>query len=144
MSAADKQPRTGSAGNGHAHCLMCGARNPFSLGLHFHDGEEGSVWSRFNAMPRFQGYEGILHGGVISALLDAAMTHCLFHQGVRAVTGDLRVQFLEPVQCDTVLHVRAWLLSVTPPLYRVAAILVHGQRVMAKAEAKFMHYPVDR
>jgi uncharacterized protein (TIGR00369 family) len=120
---------------------MCGARNPFSLGLHFHDGDRGSVWSRFKALPRFQGYEGILHGGVISALLDAAMTHCLFHQGVRAVTGDLRVQFLKPVRVDTVLHVRAWLLSVTPPLYRVAAILVHGQRVMARAEAKFMQSP---
>jgi acyl-coenzyme A thioesterase PaaI-like protein len=142
MSAPiEKHPARGAV-NGHNHCLMCGSRNPFSLGLRFHSGEQGSVWARFKAQRRFQGYDGILHGGVISALLDAAMTHCLFHHGVQAVTGDLRVRFLKPVPCKDLLHVRAWLLSATPPLFRVAAILVYGQRVMARAEAKFMQAPV--
>jgi len=117
---------------------MCGSKNPFSLGLRFNTRDEGVVWARFEAKPRFQGYDGILHGGVISALLDAAMTHCLFQRGVKAVTGDLRVRFLEPISCGTELQVSAWPVTITPPLYRVAAKLVCGLRVMAKAEAKFM------
>lgn len=141
MSATTERRPAREEQNGHAHCLLCGERNPFSLGLRFHEGEGGLVWSRFRALPRFQGYEGILHGGVISALLDSAMTHCLFHRGVRAVTGDLRVHFLQPVPCGAFLQVRAWPLAMTPPLYRVAATLVHDGRVMARAEAKFMHRP---
>lgn len=130
--------------HGHAHCLICGTHNPFSLGLRFREDRHGSVRARFKALPRFQGYEGILHGGVISALLDAAMTHCLFLHGVRAVTGDLRVRFLEPVRCGAVLDVQAHTLEMTPPLYRVAAALVDDARVVARAEAKFMRCRGDR
>lgn len=133
-----KKSSASDSGNGHAHCLICGSRNPFSLGLRFHTREEGMVWARFKAKRRFQGYDGILHGGVIGALLDAAMTHCLFQMGVQAVTGDLRVHFLKPVSCGAVLQVCAWPVSITPPLYQAAAKLVMGLRVMARAEAKFM------
>jgi acyl-coenzyme A thioesterase PaaI-like protein len=96
------------------------------------------VCTKFQAYPGLQGYDGILHGGVIAALLDAAMTHCLFYRGVQAVTGDLRIQFLQPVPCNSLLDLRAKVLSVTPPLYCVKAELVFEQRVMAWAEAKFM------
>lgn len=144
MSVTINQPNTSGSRNGHAHCLMCGSRNPFSLRLRFHAEGKGAVWARFKAEHRFQGYDGILHGGVISALLDAAMTHCLFQRGVQAVTGDLRVHFLKPVPCKSILHVRAWPLSMTPPLYRVAARLICGQHVMARAEAKFMQQAVRR
>ncbi|MFH1314315.1 MAG: PaaI family thioesterase [Candidatus Eisenbacteria bacterium] len=120
---------------------MCGGRNPWSLGLRFEVRDTGKVWSRFEAHPGLQGYDGILHGGVISGLLDAAMTHCLFHHGVRAVTADLHVRFLRAVPCDALLEVTAWLLSVKPQLYRVAATLVYEGNVMASAKARFTQAP---
>ena len=95
------------------------------------------MWSRFQAHEGLQGYEGILHGGVVSGLLDAAMTHCLFHHGVQAVTADLRVQFLRPVPCDALLEVTAWLVSVKSPVYRAASEIVCDGRVMASAKARF-------
>jgi acyl-coenzyme A thioesterase PaaI-like protein len=73
--------------------------------------------------------------------LDAAMTHCLFHRGVKAVTADLHVRFLRPVPCEALIEVRAWLVSAKSPLYHVAAELVHEREVMASAEAKFMPCP---
>jgi acyl-coenzyme A thioesterase PaaI-like protein len=75
---------------------------------------------------------------VIAALLDSAMTHCLFHHGVQAVTGDLHVRFVETVPCMAVLDIRAWILSETPPLCRLKPELVKEGRIMAWAEAKFM------
>jgi acyl-coenzyme A thioesterase PaaI-like protein len=100
------------------------------------------VRARVLGHPGLQGYDGILHGGVISALLDEAMTHCLFHHGVKAVTGELRVRFLKPVPCQADLDLKAWLSSERPPLYRVKAELVHEQQVVARAEAKFMPCPM--
>jgi acyl-coenzyme A thioesterase PaaI-like protein len=85
-----------------------------------------------------QGYDGMLHGGVISALLDAAMTHCLFHRDVQAVTADLHVRFMEPVSVTGSAMVRAWIVSVQPPLYRLQAEIVQGEKVMARGEAKFL------
>ena len=90
----------GALNDGHANCLLCGNRNPLSLGLSFHPGDCGDINATFQAHPRLQGYQGILHGGVSSALLDAAMTHCLFHQSIEAVTGDLHVRFLKSVPCN--------------------------------------------
>lgn len=121
----------------HERCLLCGERNPWSLKLTFLP-EGQQVTASFQPHPGLQGYGGVLHGGVISALLDAAMTHCLFHQGVRAVTGDLHVRFLRPVPCRQALELKAWLLSAAPPLYRLKAELTAGGLVMAWAEAKFV------
>lgn len=72
---------------------------------------KGGVNALFKAESLWQGYQGVLHGGMISTLLDAAMTHCLFHQGIEAVTADLQVRFLKPVSCDQMLELRAKLLG---------------------------------
>jgi acyl-coenzyme A thioesterase PaaI-like protein len=117
---------------------MCGGENDRSLGLRFEAAGTGAVRARFQASPALQGYDGILHGGVISAVLDAAMTNCLFHLGVQGVTGDLHVRFIEPVSCQSSVDVRASLLSATPPLYRLRSEIVFDGRTMARAEGKFM------
>ena len=142
MSVTTEDPLTISAKNGHTRCLFCGERNPWSLKLVFQADDDGVVKTNFHSNGGLQGYDGMLHGGVMAALLDAAMTHCLFHCGVQAVTGDLHVRFVKPVSCNASLKIRAWVLSSHPPLYRLKAEIVHDKRVMAWAEAKFMQRPV--
>jgi len=122
----------------HSHCIMCGELNPLSMRLKFMPDGNGTVSASFQANSLLQGYEGILHGGVISSLLDAAMTHCLFQRRIEAVTGELTVKFVAPVPCTTWLTVRGWLVNPIPPLYLMAAELLQAGIVMASAEAKFM------
>jgi uncharacterized protein (TIGR00369 family) len=124
--------------NRHSHCLLCGNRNPWSLGLCFGPADNGTVVATFRTHPELQGYDGILHGGVIASILDSAMTHCLFHQGIRAVTADLRVRFLEPVSCQCDLGIRAAVVSKTSPLFRLKAEMRSGDRLVAWAEATFV------
>jgi acyl-coenzyme A thioesterase PaaI-like protein len=135
---ADSRDTSSSTGNGHEECLVCGYRNPWSLGMRFDPGEGGTVCGRFHGDARRQGYQGILHGGVLAALLDSAMAHCLFHRGVQGVTGDLHVRFVQPVSCAANLDVRAHVLCATPPLYYLKAELLEGGRIMAWGEATFM------
>jgi len=122
----------------HSNCVLCGQNNPWSLGLNFSILNDGSVYGKFQAHEKLQGYDGILHGGVISALLDAAMTHSLFHQGVEAVTADLRIRFLRPVPCDSCLELSARVLSENSRLYIVKAEIFYQGKLMARSEAKFM------
>jgi acyl-coenzyme A thioesterase PaaI-like protein len=138
MSATIEESPNPSAQNGHARCFLCGNLNPRSFKLAFRKTGDGVVQAHFKAHAGLQGYDGILHGGVIAALLDAAMTHCLFHHGVPAVTGDLHVRFVQAVPCNAFLTIRAWVLSFKPPLYRLRAEIDVAGRVMAWAEAKFM------
>lgn len=134
-----KKSKAVSHKNGHDWCLLCGRKNPRSLKLEFHADDDG-VKTDFQPRQILQGYHGILHGGVIAALLDAAMTHCLFHHGVQAVTGDLHVRYLHLVSCRTTLELKARILSAVPPLYRLRAELMKGKQLMAWAEAKFMQH----
>ena len=108
-----------SARCGHAGCLLCGEDNPWSVGLRFRATDDGAVVAEFAGHPGLQGYEGLLHGGVIAALLDAAMTHCLFHHGVVGLTGELSVRYLHPVRCEANLTVRAWIASPRSPHSRL-------------------------
>ncbi|MFC1582412.1 PaaI family thioesterase [Planctomycetota bacterium] len=126
-----------SVANGHCWCLLCGDQNPWSLKLAFRE-EGGKVVTRFQPNRLLQGYEGILHGGVISALLDASMTHCLFHQGIKAVTGELQVRFRHSVPYSGPVDLMAQILSFRAPLYYLEAELEYKGKTYASAKATFM------
>jgi uncharacterized protein (TIGR00369 family) len=129
--------------HGHSHCLLCGDQNPWSQRLNFSVAEDGSVSAEFQARPELQGYDGILHGGVICALLDAAMTHCLFHRGISAVTADIQVRFLEPVPCNAKIILCARAESITPLLFRMKSELLVDEGKMAWAKAKFVRRKME-
>ena len=97
----------------------------------------------FDCRPLLEGYPGVLHGGVISALLDGAMTNCLFAQGRAAVTAELRVRFRHPVATDGTARLRAWIDRSCPPLFVLRAELRQGEQLMATAEGKFVQRPPD-
>lgn len=122
---------------GHAECLLCGEKNPWSLGLAFEPDGEGGVRTTLEPDDRLQGYDGMLHGGVAASLLDAAMTHCLFHRGVRAVTADLHIRYPHPVPMGIQIGLRAWVTDARAPLYRLKAELRDGERVLVWAQATF-------
>jgi uncharacterized protein (TIGR00369 family) len=106
--------------------------------LHFEDGAEGAVCATVRPGRTLQGYTGILHGGIVAALLDATMTHCLFRRGIQAMTADLHVRFVQPIRCGTRVDLRGWITAESPRLFAVKAELTRGKRVMAWAEAKFL------
>lgn len=122
----------------HPHCLLCGSKNPQGLHLRFIVDEDDHVSARFKGNDILQGYDGILHGGVIASLLDSAMMNCLFYQGIKAVTGELTIRYRYSVPCHAELELRARISAVKQPLFKMESELVMDGRVMAEATAKFM------
>jgi acyl-coenzyme A thioesterase PaaI-like protein len=51
-------------------CFICGLENPVGLHLHIYEVEPGVVETTYTAPGHFQGYPGILHGGIVGALID--------------------------------------------------------------------------
>jgi acyl-coenzyme A thioesterase PaaI-like protein len=86
----------------------------------------------------FRSYPETLHGGVISALLDAAMTNALFSVGVVGVTAELTVRFLAAVALNHGAVVRASIEKDAHPLFYVRAELEQDRQLMARATAKFL------
>ena len=51
-------------------CFICGLENPVGLHLHIYETETEIVESSYVAPPHFQGYPGVVHGGIVAAILD--------------------------------------------------------------------------
>lgn len=122
----------------HSECLMCGPANPLGLKLRFRVQPDGSVLATFACREAFRSYSGTLHGGVISALLDAAMTNALFSLGAVGVTAELTVRFLATVALNRDAVVRAFIEKDAYPLFYVRAELQQDRKLMARATAKFL------
>lgn len=110
--------------------------------MSFHACGEGRVEGVFSCRRTFQGYDGYLHGGVISSLLDGSMCNCLFARGKIAVTGELTVRFLFPVLVNRTAIVQAWIKESRAPLHMTEAKMIQDGRVVAMARAKFMENAV--
>ena len=52
------------------HCFICGMENPVGLHLHIYETAPGEVESAYTAPDHFQGYPGVLHGGIVAAIVD--------------------------------------------------------------------------
>lgn len=51
-------------------CFICGLENPIGLHLHIYEVEPGVIETKYIAPEHFQGYPGVVHGGIVAALLD--------------------------------------------------------------------------
>lgn len=125
-------------GTVHPGCVVCGGANARGLRLRYAPGAGKGVEAILDCDASLEGYGGRLHGGVIAAALDGAMTHCLFAQGLTAVTAELIVKYKHPVTIGRPARVRAWLERDLGPLYLLQAELVQDDIVKAAASAKFL------
>ncbi|MEE8291291.1 MAG: PaaI family thioesterase [Candidatus Tectomicrobia bacterium] len=79
-------------------CFVCGTRNPMGLQLTFRlDTDTGVVRSEFVPQRNHQGYDGVVHGGILASLMDDAMANCLWLRGIAAVTAKMELRYRSPV-----------------------------------------------
>jgi acyl-coenzyme A thioesterase PaaI-like protein len=125
----------------HRNCYACGAENPQGLNLKFSPSDDGSVTAELTCSDHLEGYKGWMHGGLITLLLDSAMTNCLFSHGYAAVTARLTVRFRAPVIVDQALTVSAWITRDAPPLHFLKAVIRQDGVVNSEAVGEFMERP---
>ncbi len=122
----------------HAGCVICSSLNEHGLRLSFKSLPDGSVEAMFDCNQAFQGYHNVLHGGITSALLDGAMTNCMFAHGIHAVTAELNIKFRHPVICRQSVTVRAWITRSSSKLHLLKADISQNGQIMATARGKFV------
>ena len=52
------------------NCFVCGVANPLGLHLNFYETALGQVEAWITLPEEYQGYPGIVHGGIVAAMLD--------------------------------------------------------------------------
>jgi uncharacterized protein (TIGR00369 family) len=90
-------------------CFGCGGANDAGMKLTFEqDDAQRRIIGRFVLGERYQGGGGMAHGGIIATLLDEAMGKvCRFREAC-AVTAELNVQYLKPVNVKEEIFVQGW------------------------------------
>ncbi|MHB8879251.1 MAG: PaaI family thioesterase [Myxococcaceae bacterium] len=119
-------------------CFACGKDNP--CGLHMQFSEEGEDWvCRWHPEPHHQGWHQILHGGLVSTLLDEVMTWRLVSRGIHAVTAEMTVRLKTPTPLDEELTIRARVTGQRRRFYETEAeIMLPDGTVTATATAKYI------
>ena len=113
------------------------------LALRYAPQPDGSVCAKFLGHSALEGYSGLLHGGIIAAMLDGAMTNCLFARSICGLTAELKVRFHQSVAASEEVSLQAWLDDDAHGLYQLHAELTQSGVVKASANGKFMNQPVS-
>ncbi len=120
-------------------CYVCGKKNPAGLGVDFEiNAEARSIHAGFTPADLHQGYEGIVHGGILSALLDEAMAKLAYGLGIPAVTAEMTVKFRSPAAPGEALSISGKLKHETHRLIEAEAVIQKGLVVIAEAKGKLL------
>jgi acyl-coenzyme A thioesterase PaaI-like protein len=92
-------------------CFACGSRNTHGLRLCFATDGDHAVTTVWRTDEVWEGYRGVIHGGIVSTVLDEAMSKAVVAAGIRAFTCELRVRLRERVQVAEELRVRGWVVE---------------------------------
>ncbi len=101
-------------------CFACGQKNPIGLKLNF-DWDGKAARAEFTPNEFHQGWSGLVHGGIISCLLDEAMSYAALFEGVNTITAKMQTRFRHPAQIDEPLIITASLTKKTRKLAQAKA-----------------------
>ena len=118
-------------------CFFCGpATGGLALGIEY---REGSAYVEFTAHEKFQGYDGMLHGGIVTGILDEVMWWTLFMETrIIAATWKIEVEFKRPILCGNIYRASAELLRSSHGNYHLSALIEDAEKnIAARAGGTF-------
>ena len=121
-------------------CFACGKQNDKGLHLAFSFNEqERHVETTFVPLDVHQGWQGVVHGGIIATLMDEAMAKLTHFLGFHALTASLDVRFKDVAKTGEPLHVKAEVAKLTKKLIYARAVINRSDGdVVAEAQSKLM------
>jgi uncharacterized protein (TIGR00369 family) len=129
----------------YGNCFVCGENNLGGLQLKFEiDKEHQTLKTTFVANPTLQGWDGLVHGGIISTLLDEAMAKLSYELGYNTVTASLEIRFKKPAPILEPLLVYGEISEVNKRLVKAKArvtkedgtILAEGKSTLMRQSPK--------
>jgi uncharacterized protein (TIGR00369 family) len=126
-------------------CFVCGLGNPIGLRAAFYEDDAGRVTAEFTPRPEHQGYPGVMHGGIVTALLDEALGRVAIAAGRWMVTGRLNIRFRRPIPVEGTLTVTGEPVKWDGRMLEARGeIRLADGRVGADATGTFLEIPPDQ
>ena len=127
------------------NCFACGTLNTHGMQLEIHI-EEGRSWTELRLEQRFEGWEGIAHGGILCTILDEVMAWSLVGADNWGVTARLAVDFKRPVPVDRTIRAEGWVTELRRRLVTTAGSIVDvaDGTLLASADALYVAATQER
>ena len=120
-------------------CFVCGQDNPHGLRLVITHPEPGCAETELVIPERFSGWERLTHGGLLATLLDEAMAYACINRAGNAVTVEITVRYLKPVEVGQKVRVRGRVLAVKGRVVETEGeIQGPDGQVAARGKARFL------
>jgi len=128
------------------HCFVCGVENENGLKLILESEKEDHVSGKISISRKFEGWPGIVHGGILAAILDEAAGRTTETEQIpnqTFFTGTLTVHYRHPVHCDTPLLVEAEVVSRRGRVVTTKSRIMDESRLVL-AEADIVYVQVQQ
>ncbi|MDF1500380.1 MAG: PaaI family thioesterase [Anaerolineales bacterium] len=120
------------------HCFVCGVENKSGLGLEFFEDGQGRVAAEPCLPESYQGYPGIVHGGIVAAMLDEVAGRAAMiddHTHFR-LTAKLAIRYRRPVPTGETIRLQGWVEEDRGRLVTAhAEVRLNDGTLAAEAEA---------
>lgn len=118
-------------------CFVCGDKNPIGLNVPFYV-KDDQVVAEYTAGRQFEGYKDILHGGILSSLLDEVMIRAVLALDIYCVTSEIKVKFRKMVKTGDKLSLVGKLVEDKGRILIAQGKITNQQnQVVAEGEGKF-------
>lgn len=126
------------------HCFVCGEHNESGLNLDWWFNEDEShLLTEFVPDERYQGWRGVVHGGIVTAVLDEIMVNYIILKGVGVVSARLNVRFREPARVGESMRFSGTAERMRGRLYEGTSRCTQNGNVVATATAKLMEVEAE-
>ena len=127
------------------NCFACGQQNAAGLHLEIHVGE-GRSWTEIELSDRFEGWDGIIHGGILSAIVDEAMAWAVISTGELSVTARMETTYRRPVIVGQAIRAEGWITSRRRRRFDTGARIVETGTgdVLVEATGTYLAVPSDQ
>lgn len=105
------------------HCFVCGEKNPIGLHLKFDlDEEKNRATSSVVFAPEHQGWDGVVHGGILASVLDDVMAYALMTLGQMGITTRMNIAYRKPVKVGEKLRLEGTVEEVKSRIAKLKAV----------------------
>jgi acyl-coenzyme A thioesterase PaaI-like protein len=124
------------------HCFACGSLNTNGMGLVLHV-EPRRCWTELTLERRFEGWDGIAHGGILCTILDEVMAWSLVGEDNWGLTARINVEFKKPVEIGQAIRAEGWITDSRRRIVDTAAHIVDPRTDVVLATATGVYVAAD-
>ncbi len=119
------------------NCFVCGSKSEIGLQAKFVcDHVNNSAYTQLVIAEKYQGWQGIIHGGIIGAFLDEVSFYACSGISMKMVTAELNIRYKKPLTAGSEVLVSAKMIERKRNILSVEAKLESNGVVIALANAK--------